>query len=49
MECQLKISPNCENTIKGRQRYINGKVCCYFCYYKQKQEDKKERKNGNSE
>jgi len=40
-KCQSKISPYCEKRIEsGKEKYISGKVCCEWCYIKEKKKAK---------
>jgi len=40
MKCQINCSNFCEKTIKkGKEKFINGKVCCEWCYNKTKREN----------
>ena len=41
MKCQSKISRFCEKNIKGRIKWYDKKRCCRYCYYKLKENGKK--------
>lgn len=37
LKCQSKKSINCEKLIKeGKEKYFNKKVCCIYCYWREK-------------
>ena len=44
MKCQLRISQWCKKVFREKARkIIDGKECCYYCYWLQKQRNKDER------